>query len=754
MTSYLAYLAFGLAHEVAHVVAAFAVDCHHGMLAEGETYVSFFIRITLGRAVQLPATAGDEGMESLVRQAGWMVSVLAALIVVLFAKNIPRTIQNAAYITAVEAIASDLFGFGCISHGTGTFLCGNFGLIIVNPAWINGPGSDNGKEALKIVKKLVEVTMMRGAQSGGVVCWTKGTNADGYRGIRSRVVNAKRTDLSRRIYKKVLTDAFSKGRLKSGIRGFFGHTRFATSSKATFEGTHPHQWSHSRLWRVFGKDQRFKSKPKATHVIVENYVTHNGDFDFFRVGEKFYDLQAVQEWLVRASGWFPVPTPVDSAAIAGVVDLLRTAGSMGLSVRYALLVGCKSCTVTADIYPPSLSQYEKWGRIFEDALLKVCSDREVTFDEISSKPELRRAVGAKVKADVQWLTETNETFARFVSLDKEEEPGSSRGIVVSEFIRVTIDAFFDNDLFQTTKAVLENAKGSFGLMITSSLDASRQICIAARGQPMCVALYPRKGLVCYGSEQAALKAAIQFDTPGGDLPPFEIHDGDKFENESVRIDLDDLGGEICLIDWGNDDATILSRPNRHLIVHGAMHNKVKLVFHQESKTMFGDIHKRFTLLEGNELIKPLPDDSNDIILKDIRDIPRVCDEIQNNWKSPSLNSLTLFHFIRCLRSRLQARVSGKVPVHAGTVDILLTGCEVSLWLAEQFATDLQKCFPRLFVQACSSNKILGVFGQELAVPSVGYPMCQQTPDLSETIVIIVSHSGGTFAPLACSNLLQ
>ena len=33
-------------------------------------------------------------------------------------------------------------------------------------------------------------------------------------------------------------------------------------------------------------------------------------------------------------------------------------------------------------------------------------------------------------------------------------------------------------------------------------------------------------------------------------------------------------------------------------------------------------------------------------------------------------------------------------------------------------------------------------------------MTQDTHDLSDTIVIVVSHSGGNFAPLACSNLLQ
>ena len=44
-----------------------------------------------------------------------------------------------------------------------------------------------------------------------------------------------------------------------------------------------------------------------------------------------------------------------------------------------------------------------------------------------------------------------------------------------------------------------------------------------------------------------------------------------------------------------------------------------------------------------------------------------------------------------------------------SVDILLTGCEVSLYLAEQFASDLKKSFPKLCIEAVSSNKLLGLF---------------------------------------------
>jgi hypothetical protein len=56
---------------------------------------------------------------------------------------------------------------------------------------------DNGKTALDVLEKMVNVTMMRGAQCGGVVTYSA-EHPDGTKdrpqleGIRSRVVNAKR----------------------------------------------------------------------------------------------------------------------------------------------------------------------------------------------------------------------------------------------------------------------------------------------------------------------------------------------------------------------------------------------------------------------------------------------------------------------------------------------------------------------------------------------------------------------------------
>ncbi len=265
-----------------------------------------------------------------------------------------------------------------------------------------------------------------------------------------------------------------------------------------------------------------------------------------------------------------------------------------------------------------------------------------------------------------------------------------------------------------------------------------------------------KGLICFGSEQAAVKAGLNYDLPQGQTigSPYKTLDENAF-----RLDLDDLGGEICLLDWGygGDDEPAISPPNRILPVDKLLGGAVNVVLlHLEKNVMSksSKLKKRLVHIEKNEFVKPLLNDCSDPVLADIQDIPRICANIQEDWQDVGLNRMTAWHLRACIQKRLQGRLNGTIESHANQVDILLTGCEVSLWLAEQFAADLTKCFPKLGVKAVSSNKLLGLFGQGLSMPSIGFPFTSKCMNFKDAIIIIISHSGGTFAPLACSNLMQ
>lgn len=231
------------------------------------------------------------------------------------------------------------------------------------------------------------------------------------------------------------------------------------------------------------------------------------------------------------------------------------------------------------------------------------------------------------------------------------------------------------------------------------------------------------------------QAGLNYENPGGNL----LSGADEEGNYAARLDLDDLGGEICLMDWGLSDPAI-SSPNRGLKVHKVMNGSVSVVLLHQSKAFKGsaDLSKRMVSLENNEFIKPLLDDCADPVLKDIHDIPKVCFQIQEDWRDVGPNRMTAWKLANCIQNRLKARIDGRIESYGGQVDILVTGCEVSLWVAENFVSDLRKSFPKLSIKAVSSNKLLGLFGQELAMPCPGFPYSQKSMDLnSDPIIIIV-----------------
>ena len=78
---------------------------------------------------------------------------------------------------------------------------------------------------------------------------------------------------------------------------------------------------------------------------------------------------------------------------------------------------------------------------------------------------------------------------------------------------------------------------------------------------------------------------------------------------------------------------------------------------------------------------PLPPvGERDVVGKDIHDIPRVVEWIQTDPEKQ--NTLTFWTMARVLCKRLHARADKD----DGSIDVLLTGCETSLWVAEQFAS--------------------------------------------------------------------
>ena len=324
------------------------------------------MNILLWRKVHIPMKGRPR--ELLVRHAGFAGS--AAFMVFAYTQELSQVAQAAAAITVVEAFLSD-FMMIWPYPGESWFFCGNFGLVLLNEALA-------ASSAVKdILEQMTEVTMVRGAQGGGVVtfagcrknwlrCHDPGDPSDpsdldvpDLLGLRTRVVNQKRSTLSGLLRQKL--DAAERwvrcaGRpLMHFGRIYAGHTRFATSSKATLDGVHPHQWSKPQRLNMYVGWSGGSLCRKTLSKNFEIFVTHNGDFDFFEVGGRSYELGSIQAWLERAT-WQKRPSDVDSAAIAGVMDLLRVQGSTELSIRYGFLFGVNRPSLDYEMPPRAVFQ--------------------------------------------------------------------------------------------------------------------------------------------------------------------------------------------------------------------------------------------------------------------------------------------------------------------------------------------------------------------------------------------------------------
>ena len=179
------YTLFLALHEAFHLLAAALVGLAHRSLR-----ISNFVDALLHQRVTIE---GAEGWRStLIRHAGWIGSMAVTLVVC--ARGFSGSCKIAAFFTLIDSLCSDLLG---IHHGSASdevFHCGNFGIIIFD--------KEKRGQVYSFLKTMVRITMMRGAQSGGIVTYVP--KKDGLKGIRSRVVNGKRTDLSELVTSKVL----------------------------------------------------------------------------------------------------------------------------------------------------------------------------------------------------------------------------------------------------------------------------------------------------------------------------------------------------------------------------------------------------------------------------------------------------------------------------------------------------------------------------------------------------------------------
>lgn len=397
-----------------------------------------------------------------------------------------------------------------------------------------------------------------------------------------------------------------------------------------------------------------------------------------------------------------------------------------------------------------------------------------------------------------------------------------RLVAMRRLIESACTAFVYGDLLRAALELMGGAEGSFGLVLSHSLDAERDVVIASRGQTMSVAFYPALGCITFGSEAAATKACMGMGNgqkpsaaTAANGPPLAGRVApapQEPEQPSFRFDLDDVAGEVVLLRWdattsplastasgslevpacgeasdaSTDGSSQAAHPGaRHMICCAGTEREAVEVLSSSSFPAVSEVAASRTLLcvniqqhgdqmpmwhrrlqlDGNPLLSPPPDMlSSDPVGRDLLDTPALLQKITLDFDKAStdggkdteagghsFNRISAWTFTSKLRQRLKMH---RACTHDGSVDLLITGCEVSLWTGEQFASDLQLLYPKLKIEVISSNKLLGQLGQTQPIPQPGFRFNEATHDLNQSLVLLLSHSGGTYAPLACCSLLS
>ena len=190
-----AYAVFGALHELAHLATASWLN-QNGFLPTDLSVGALLdtvLRAALGRYSLIQVDDEQAQDSTLIVHAGWVFSLVLAigchLLHIVAREKQQQTKTNdeilltkqershaimsiflnpalpiVAYITAIEAIVTDLLGFTPIhpylqESSRLICFCGNFGVLLLNPSWLS---IDGGRTALDVLEKMVNVTMMRG----------------------------------------------------------------------------------------------------------------------------------------------------------------------------------------------------------------------------------------------------------------------------------------------------------------------------------------------------------------------------------------------------------------------------------------------------------------------------------------------------------------------------------------------------------------------------------------------------------------
>ena len=661
-------------------------------------------------SLQAPSPYLKTGKNTYIRAkaaGGIILNLLAAIIFFYLFNNFFAQALIAANILIAFSSLSDVEAFW--AGVADCFYCGNFGLIALRKP-------DDGQNLLpdrmlEVALQMGRETEVRGEQAGGGL--VVGRNDDRTVFVGKKVVNRKRANLTISLeaaFAPIRNKAIAAGvkPLESTVMGVW-HYRYATSGTApSVLETHWHEWMSARNQEVWHfTDREWLCQTKNVH----HRITHNGDFDSWNIFNRDVNNSVLGLWLERVLHT-PNATKGDSPKIAGMMDLLVTQGMWYSSVRLAYQQAIATSIEdafngeepTADALntAPSDDDLNTWAQICD----RVFTSELSTFRWSNSE-----------QITPQSLKYSRSLFQNLLqALKNHSSTEKWSKLQTVSFVEFTLSAFFDNDLYKAVQIFIAQAKGSFGLVATSTLEES-QLILCAKGQPISVGFNWEQGYMVYASEPAAVDR-ILLNRP-----------------QSFRLDLEQTG-EVAKVSAKN------------IIVYSLMQQQQLQVLHLQKRWISMQAHPHLDCLKLFEA-------GQDPVADDINSIPRTLHEIKLDWENPtSLNRRSADYLIYLLTEKVQrfekrqqdmfkAGLLSKIR-EMPAIDLLITGEENSLWIGEKFARDLKVVFPFLNIATTSANEILQQLDRGFGQLNLG----------KDSLLLAITQSGQTFSTVQVINVFD
>ncbi len=607
------------------------------------------------------------------------------------------------------------------------------------------PRSELMSDELRDVQNILNrEAKTRGSQSGGWALLAQDKKTGDVVIVFDKVVNGKRTDIVEVLdaqTQEVIVDSVKDGIISvENWEMVLNHLRFATGGATNWDNAQPHWHEDPRRMPVYsvaieniqGRNQAVLDVKRRT---VANMVNHNGDCDEVvlevRYGTEIKNvtLHAKKKARLFFTRVMPRSSSLgdsDSKTIAEWTDFTLTQGQVAKSVRYAFYTRVMDFRDVFGGYDPNIEdvsdtpngavsegEIEGWAKIADAAVAE-------TYAEMGKDFFNRSALTLADVSDAAKARLREKLAQRF-----QKEWGAKKA---ADFADQFIVAFFYHDLARIMRKAQASLKGTFALNIFSTLEA--RIGIYALTQTFTVGHNRTRGSVYGSAEPEGVTVALAQAEPGKEIVQAFLKDG-----QFGTVELDTLASERPLQLYEPAETNDASEPLVPVLEKGM---------------------EWFPINDNPKIDLPTrPENVDDEIARDLKDIPYVLSRIVDSFKPGGENAAAMSHLKAVLKqkaldwvgkeSELMRMDYEQSRVHhqyrSQVFDIVLYGVDFDHVLVREFVKRMKEAAPYLNIVSMNSGNALKMLKKK----EKGYDSPQVD---SNTVFIGITNSAQTQSTLA------